>query len=88
MGKRSRNPIENDIDDEHFVYIAFSEFGVDMQDSKDIFTFFNYLDEDKEVAARKALENVLIKAKIHLRWLDEGDTSYIRQYDYKTKGKR
>ena len=76
-----RNPIEDD-------YIVFSEFGVDQRDGKPVFTFFNYLDEEEKVGAERALELVILKAELHLNWLEEGDTSqgYIRQYNHKAKG--
>ena len=75
-----RNPIEDD-------YIVFSEFGVDQRDGKPVFTFFNYLDEEEKVGAKRALELVILKAELHLNWLEEGDTSqgYIRQYNHKAK---
>ena len=75
-----RNPIEDD-------YIVFSEFGVDQRDGESVFTFFNYLDEEEKVGAERALELVVLKAELHLSWLEEGDTgrAHIRQYDYKAK---
>ena len=76
-----RNPIEDD-------YIVFSEFGVDQRDGKPVFTFFNYLDVEEGAAVREMLEWVVDRAKLHLRWLNEGDAgrAHIRQYDYKAKG--